>query len=115
MDAVESELMQIKRALLAVAGAVMVATAWPKGFGALPCVLVQLAGERGADRRDDAVYLVQLEWYVRVFARKREQDLLPLCGRVCAAMEALGYEHIFRWDDDSAEVCPVVFRFVKTI
>lgn len=63
------DLPRILSALEKVDG-VTVTSAWPREPPAVPVVLVTLAGERAADRRDDRWYLTELEYYVRVFAAK---------------------------------------------
>ena len=68
-----------------------VASAWPREPPAVPVVLVTLAGERAADRRDDRWYLTELEYYVRVFAAK-SGDLRRVAAAVDDAMRALGYD-----------------------
>ena len=74
------DLPRILSALEKVDG-VTVTSAWPREPPAVPVVLVTLAGERAADRRDDRWYLTELEYYV--------DD----------AMRALGYDLAFRWDE----------------
>lgn len=114
MDTVKQELEAIKDALKALPGVRLVCTGWPKTFDTLPCVLVQLAGEDGADRRDDGEYLTRLEWYVRVFARK-ESEQWALCGGVEEAMARLGYRRTFHWEEGMADVRHTAYRFEKTI
>ncbi len=77
---------------------VTVTTKWPKGEAKIPVVLVTLAGDRSADRRDDRRYLTELEYYVRVFAAKAD-DMRCTCAAVHTAMEGLGYELTFRWEE----------------
>ena len=74
------DLPRILSALEAVDG-VTVTSAWPREPPAVPVVLVTLAGERAADRRDDRWYLTELEYYVD------------------GAMRTLGYDLAFRWDE----------------
>ena len=68
-----------------------VTSAWPREPPAVPVVLVTLAGERAADRRDDRWYLTELEYYVRVFAAK-SGELRRVVAAVDDAMRALGYD-----------------------
>ncbi len=77
---------------------VTVTTKWPKGEAKIPVVLVTLAGDRSADRRDDRRYLTELEYYVRVFAA-RADDMRRACADVHTALEGLGYELTFRWEE----------------
>ena len=114
MDTVKQELDAIKDVLKALPGVRLVCTGWPQTFDTLPCVLVQLAGEDGADRRDDGEYLTRLEWYVRVFSRK-ESEQCALCDLVEEAMEQLGYRRTFRWEEGMTELHHTAYRFEKTI
>ena len=114
MDTVKQELDAIKDALKALPGVRLVCTGWLKTFDTLPCVLVQLAGEDAADRRDDGEYLTRLEWYVRVFARK-ESEQWALCGGVEEAMARLHYHRTFHWEEGMADVRHTAYRFEKTI
>ena len=91
------DLPRILSALEAVDG-VTVTSAWPREPPAVPVVLVTLAGERAADRRDDRWYLTELEYYVRVFAAK-SGELRRVAAAVDDAMRALGYDLAFRWDE----------------
>ena len=82
------DLPRILSALEKVDG-VTVTSAWPREPPAVPVVLVTLAGERAADRRDDRWYLTELEYYVRVFAAK-SGELRRVVAAVDDAMRALG-------------------------
>ncbi|MDD3410517.1 MAG: hypothetical protein PHY12_06875 [Eubacteriales bacterium] len=110
----DTERADILSALRALEGVKLVATNWPKALDTTPCVLLMQAGESAADYRDDAEYLTEIEWYVRVFCKKDEQQR-TLCRAVHEAMEALGYRRTFRWDEGAADVRQTVFRFMKQI
>ena len=88
---------RIVRALNAVDG-LTVTAAWPTEPPSAPVVLVTLAGQSAADRRDDVWYLTEMNYYVRVFAPRRDA-LMRACDAADAAMRALGYEPVFRWDE----------------
>ena len=91
------DLPRILSALEKVDG-VTVTSAWPREPPAVPVVLVTLAGERAADRRDDRWYLTELEYYVRVFAAK-SGELRRVVAAVDGAMRDLGSDLAFRWDE----------------
>ena len=91
------DLPRILTALEKVDG-VTVTSAWPREPPAVPVLLVTLAGERAADRRDDRWYLTELEYYVRVFAAK-SGELRRVAAAVDGVMRALGYDLAFRWDE----------------
>lgn len=111
---IKQELAGIKTALRGIDGVLLVATAWPKNFDTLPCIIIQLASEQGVDNRDDHEYLTEIEWYVRVFSN-REGISLHLASEVKTAMENLGYVRTFRHDEGAADVRQTVFRFAKTV
>lgn len=110
----DGELGRVKAALRSIQGALQVYTNWPKSFDALPCVLLTQAGESPADFRDDAEYLTEIEWYVRVFG-SQETPHRAICKAVQETMTALGYQRTFRWDEGAADVRQTVFRFITTI
>lgn len=110
----EEELTAVKATLKQLKGVKRVVTAWPKDFAVLPCLVVQLAGERPADYRDNREYLTEVEWYVRVFSGS-ERMHYALCEAVRERMEALGYVRTFRWEEGGAEVWHTAFRFKKVI
>lgn len=103
------DLPRILSALEKVDG-VTVTSAWPREPPAVPVVLVTLAGERAADRRDDRWYLTELEYYVRVFAAK-SGELLRVLAAVDDAMRALGYDLAFRWDEPGEGWRQVAMRY----
>ena len=104
----------VKATLGEIAGVKLVATTWPKQFKELPCILLTMAGEKGADFRDDEEYLTEIEWYVRVFAVK-EDNLLAVADAAQTAMQQLGYVRNLRWEEPGADLRQVALRFTKTI
>lgn len=109
----EAEKNAVRTALKTIPGVKQVYTAWPKTFDATPCILIQLAGELPADFRDDSEYLTELEWYVRVFAKK-EADMGPICAVLRPTMEAIGYRRTFAADVGGEDIHQTLYRFVKT-
>ena len=89
---------RIGRAISGIAGVAAVTRGWPKREAVLPCVAVVLAGERCAERRDDAEYLTEVLFYLRVFARTAEA-VDALAPSIRQAMANLGYERDFAWED----------------
>lgn len=88
---------RILTALGGIEGADVV-TAWPREPGLIPVVMLTLAGESAADRRDDRIYLIEYEYYVRVFAAKAA-DLRRVRAAVDDVMDSLGYACVLRWDE----------------
>lgn len=86
---------------------------WPKETDTLPCIAVALAGSATADRRDDARYLTEMEYYVRIFAAT-QGAADALAERVEVAMATLGYEQTFAWEDSSSEVRQLAMRYKTT-
>lgn len=99
MTKVRDEATRIADALRGIGGATVVTT-WPKAPETSPVILLTLAGERGADRRDDREYLTEHEYYVRVFSAKAA-DMCRVCAAVHEIMHDLGYERTFRWEEPS--------------
>ena len=89
---------RVIQAISGLEGVAAVTQGWPKREAVLPCVAVVLAGERGAERRDDAEYLTEVIFYLRIFARTAEgtDALAPSIRRT---MADLGYERDFAWED----------------
>ena len=88
---------RIQDALCQIDG-LTVTTAWPREPSQGPVALVTLAGDSPADYRDGRRYLTELEYYVRVFAAKAAV-MRAMCAAVNQAMEGLGYERTFRWEE----------------
>ena len=103
---------RIKTALWNVAGVKLVTTDWPKQFNTTPCIVLTMAGEQGADFRDDKEYLTEQEWYVRVFSAK-EPELLKVADGAQAAMEELGYARNLRWEEPGDAIRQVAIRMSK--
>jgi hypothetical protein len=87
---------------------------WPKSFEQLPCIAVSEAGNAPADFRDDAEYMTELEYFIRVFAARAEQTD-TISSAVEDAMLGLGYTRSFSWDDDSADVRQKALRYRKIL
>ena len=104
---------QIKEALRGIVGVKLVTTAWPEKFDTLPCILLSLASEQGADFRDDEEYLTTVQWYVRVFAAK-EDVVLRIAAAAYKEMKKLGYIRDGRWEIPDGRLHRVDFRFTKT-
>ena len=84
--------------------------AWPKTWAELPCVVVTEAGNQPIDYRDNKIQIVELEYYVRVFA-DRASEIAEISSVVDDKMVELGYERTMSWEDDSAEVRQKVLRY----
>lgn len=86
---------------------------WPKNLETFPSIVLTEAGNAPADYRDDAEYLTELEYYIRIFAVKAEQ-IDAIANAVEDEMRGLGYTRTFCWEDDSAEIRQKVMRYKKT-
>ena len=64
----------IKTALEDITGLGSISDSWPTAKTKLPAIVVDLASEQGADRRDDKRYLTEIEFYVRIFANSTRAD-----------------------------------------
>lgn len=101
---------EILTALRAIAGLQAVTLSWPRAQAPIPCVTVDLASRRATDRRDNTPYLTETEFYVRLFA-SREADFESLGPQVEQALEALGYEQVFVWEEPGQGVRQLAFRY----
>ncbi len=106
-----SEADRIGKALAMVEGVKCVTRGWPSAMDedTLPCIVVQKAGERGADSRDNREYLTEVEYYIRIFARKAGSvDAIAKAAQ--RELEDLGYERVFTWEAFDGDICRVDMR-----
>lgn len=108
-----SQRREILTALKAIPGLRNASASWPRNQDPIPCVTVDLASRRATDRRDDRAYLTETQFYVRLFAVS-EQDFERLEPEVEDALEALGYEQVFQWEETGQGVRQLAFRFQRT-
>lgn len=87
--------------------------AWPATKAKLPCIVVTEAGNTPIDHRDDREYIIELEYYVRVFSNTPGEQA-KIASDVDDAMKALGYSRTFSWEDDGAEVRQKVLRYKQS-
>lgn len=111
--ALTNEAEQIATALGELDGVALVTRGWPTDGTALPCIAVMLAGETGADSRDDAEYLTELEYYLHLFA-----PTAPACDTLAIAadgvMQGMGYRRTFANEQPEAAVAHLIRRYTKT-
>ena len=105
---------KIKDALEDIPGLQSLSSSWPNDETAFPAIVVDLASDQTADRRDDQPYLVELQYYVRLFARSKD-ELRQLMPAVDTRMAAIGYERVFRFEQNDANVKQWVTRYVTTV
>ena len=108
-----SEIARILDALKGIPG-LAVTRGWPKSFAKLPCAAVALASDAIADHRDDIRYLTELEYYLRLFGDTNRQvdTVLP---KINQAMEKLGYERTFLWEESDGDIRQTVLRYRITL
>lgn len=101
-------------ALRTVPGVQSVVRGWPKARERLPCIAVNLAAESVIDHRDDQRYLMEVEYYVRLFtAQATQADAMR--DAIDDVMLAQGYELTLAYDDDSEQIRMSVFRYRKAL
>jgi len=102
---------RIGQALTIVRGVKCVTRGWPTAMDSdtLPCIVVQKAGEKSADRRDDREYLTEVEYYIRVFS-KSASEADRVAADALGVVEGLGYERVFGWEEFTQDVCRVDMR-----
>ena len=105
---------KIKDALEGIPGLKSLSSSWPDDTTAFPAIVVDLASDQTADRRDDRPYLTELQYYVRLFARNKD-DLRRMLTETDARMAAIGYERVFRFEQNDANVKQWVTRYLTTV
>ncbi len=105
---------QIKTTLEDIPGLGSISDSWPASVADLPALVVDLASEQGADRRDNRRYMTEQEFYVRIFAGTPAQ-IHAMFEAVVPRMEALGYELTFKFDQNTAGALQTITRYAKTI
>ncbi|MBE5801693.1 MAG: hypothetical protein E7319_05325 [Clostridiales bacterium] len=109
------EIDKILGALASGTDARHVTRGWPgaEAEELLPLIAVQLAGESCTARYDDVAYLMETEWYLRVFAADPAQA--DSIGRQAGMlMHELGYEPVFAHEEATARVHQCIRRYRKT-
>lgn len=109
---VMSERKAILLALGVIKGLKKVSASWPKDLNTIPCITVDLAGEKTTDHRDDKPYLREMEFYVRLFASS--DDVFERVGEnIEKIMGELGYEQTFLWEEPGADARQLAARYKK--
>ena len=105
---------KIRARLAEIEGVAGVTRGWPRRMEALPCIAVSKAADTPVDFRDDRASIAEVEYYVRIFARRSEAaDALAVS--VDAAMEEMGYVRTFAYDDDDSEMRIAAMRYKKYV
>ena len=105
----------IIRALAVETSAQHITRSWPAADAAVlePIIVLRLASESCTARYDDAAYLRETEYALRVFARDPAQaDTVAEEARLC--MHALGYQRVFTAEETSAAMHQRICRFRKS-
>lgn len=87
-----------------------VSRGWHEGEMKLPCAVVQMSGEKAAGHWDDREYLTEVTAYVRCYG-KNAGELEALAPLVREAMEGLGYQREFAWEDGNGAALGLVERY----
>lgn len=112
--ALSHEIEPLMAALRTVPGVQSVVRGWPKAKEKLPCIAVNLASEVVLDYRDDRRYLMEVEFYLRLFtAQATQADALR--DAIDDLMLSQGYELTMAYDDDSEQIRMSVFRYRKAL
>lgn len=103
---------KIKDALAGIPSLKALCSSWPDDKTKYPAIVVDLAADQSSDFRDDRPYLVELEYYIRIFdtdpTKKRMRAVL---AEVDTRMEALGYTRTFRFEQNENNVKQWVTRY----
>ena len=102
-------------ALAAATSAQHITRGWPAADTAElePIIVLRLASESCTARYDDAAYLMETVFDLRVFARDPAQaDLVAEEARQC--MHALGYQRVFTAEEATAAMHQRISRYLKS-
>jgi len=108
--ALKDEKPRIISALSRIPGLARALPAWPEDWAEIPCIVVSEAANVPAEHRDDRERITELEYYVRVFANRAEEQA-RIASEADDVMQELGYSRTMVWDDDGAEVRQKVMRY----
>lgn len=103
---------EIIDALATISGVKKVSESWPEGTNNIPCITIDMAGNRPTDYRDDKPYVREVEFYIRLFAKARA-DFLKIGLEIERIMEGLGYDQSFQWEEPGAGIRQLAFRYKK--
>jgi hypothetical protein len=105
---------KIKDALEGIPGLKSLSSSWPDDTTAFPAIVVDLAAEQTTRWYNDRPYLTELQYYVRLFARNKD-DLRRMLTETDTRMAAIGYERVFRFEQNDANVKQWVTRYLTTV
>ncbi len=86
---------------------------WPLAEDVLPVIAIRLSRESCTARYDDAAYLMETEYDLRVFARDAAQAD-TIAREACQCMAQMGFERTFAAEEPSAAVHQHMSRYQKT-
>jgi hypothetical protein len=103
----------IKNALKDIPGLGSISGTWPTAKSKFPAIVVGLVSRKNTDRRDDQAYLVESEYYVRIFAY--DSDVVDdLFDAVKTRMEAIGWELTYSFEQNVEGALQMICRYSKT-
>jgi len=103
----------IKDALKGITGLGSISSSWPNAKTKFPAIVVDLASRKIVDRRDDVKYLTENVYYVRIFGY--DPDVIQtIFDAADPLMEALGYECIFSFDQNTEGALQQINHYSKT-
>jgi hypothetical protein len=105
---------EIKTALEDIPGLQSLSDSWPESVADLPAIVVDLAGERGTDRRDNVRFLTEQEFNVRIFGNT-PAEVHTIFEAVVPRMETIRYELTYKFDQNTAGALQTITRWTRTI
>jgi len=98
----------------AIEGVARVTEGWPLDFKKLPCIAIEEASNIPARFADDAEYMTEIEYYIRVFTLKSEERR-TMADAVDDIMTGQGYTRSFAYDSNEPDIRYKALRYNKTI
>lgn len=106
----------IKSALEDISKLKSVSSEWPDEKALYPAIVVALASEINDDYRDDAPYLMEMEYYVRIFdTDKTKKRMRAVLEEADQRMAAIGYRRISRVEQNMPRVNQWICIYQTTI
>ena len=103
----------IKNALKDIPGLGSISGSWPTAKSKFPAIVIGLASRQNTDRRDDQAYMVEIEYYVRIFAYDAD-TVDDLFDAVKTRMEAIGWELTYSFEQNAEGALQMITRYTKT-
>ena len=93
----------ILEALEPIPGLRYVGDSYPEGEAETPLIVVELASDRVEKYAGDKPYLVEMEYYLRIYGTEKK-TMRRILAEADARMADIGYRRTFRYEGNSADI-----------